>query len=78
MYAAIDNVEKTMARLLKRRKEKMVQRRQQPAELPVTPEAPENEYQITRVKKHKLLTMTAQEACEEVARIMREWDYDVW
>lgn len=21
---------------------------------------------------------TAQEACEEVARIMREWDYDVW
>lgn len=22
--------------------------------------------------------LTAEEACEEVARIMREWDYDVW
>lgn len=22
--------------------------------------------------------LTAQEACEKVARIMREWDYDVW
>lgn len=22
--------------------------------------------------------LTAEEACEEAARIMREWDYDVW
>ena len=69
MYAAIDNVEKTMARLLKKRKEKITQRRQQPAELPIEPETGENEYHITRVKNHKLLTMTAQEACEAMEMV---------
>lgn len=64
MYAAIDNVEKIMARQLKKRKEKMTQRRQQPSELPVATETVEDECQITRVKNHKMLSMTDQEACE--------------
>jgi putative sigma-54 modulation protein len=69
MYAAIDNVEKTMVRLLKKRKEKNVQRYQQPAEVPVADDAFENEYEITRTKHHELPTMTAQEACEAMEMV---------
>ena len=69
MYTAIDNVEKIMARQLKKRKEKMTQRRQQPSALPVAVETVENEYQIARIKNHKLLAMTAQEACEAMEMV---------
>jgi putative sigma-54 modulation protein len=69
MYAAIDNVEKTMSRLLKKRKEKNTQRRQQPAETPAEHETTEQAYEITRVKHHELLSMTAQEACEAMEMV---------
>lgn len=69
MYAAIDNVEKTMARLLKKRKEKMTQRRQQPAEIPTSVEAATNEYEISRTKTHELLPMSDQEACEAMEMV---------
>ena len=69
MYAVIDDVEKTMSRLLKKRKEKLTQRWQEPGELS-TPEATAiPEYEITRTKTHKLLSMTAQEACESMEMI---------
>jgi ribosomal subunit interface protein len=69
MYAAIDDVEKTMSRLLKKRKEKLTQRRQQPAVITVDAEEIEQTYAITRVKHHTLLSMTAQEACEAMEMV---------
>ena len=69
MYAAIDNVEKTMARLLKKRKEKITQRRQQASDLNIDSETTENEYKIARVKNHKLVPMTTQEACEAMEMV---------
>ena len=69
MYAAIDDAEKTMARLLRKRKEKMTQYDQQSVRL-IEPEQ-ENltPYDIQRVKNHKLVPMTAQEACEAMEMI---------
>jgi putative sigma-54 modulation protein len=69
MYTAIDNVEKTMARMLKKRKEKITQREQQSVELAAGPESSEPEYDITRVKTHKLHALTVQEACEAMEMI---------
>lgn len=69
MYAAIDNVEKTMSRLLKKRKEKLTQRWQEPGGLSVAVETEVPEYEITRSKTHKLLSMTAQEACEAMEMV---------
>ena len=69
MYAAIDDAEKTMSRLLKRRKEKNTQRRQQPAEVPHEAEITEPLYDITRVKNHPMPSMTAQEACEAMEMV---------
>lgn len=65
MYVAIDNVEKTVSRQLKKRKEKLTQRYHA---APTEPVAEDVEaipvYEISRVKNHKLSPMTAQEACE--------------
>ena len=69
MYVAIDSVEKTVARLLRKRKEKIVERRQQPGEAPAAVEELIPEYNITRVKLHKLASMGAQEACEAMEMI---------
>jgi len=70
MYVAIDNVEKTMARLLKKRKEKMVQRRQMPGDMDAVANAhTEEEYDIARVKTHELPTMSAQDACEAMEMV---------
>lgn len=69
MYAAIDNVEKTMCRLLKKRKEKIVDRRQQGGVPVVEAEAVVPDYEITRVKTHNILSMTAQEACEAMEMV---------
>ena len=70
MYVAIDNVEKTMTRLLKRRKEKLTQKRHAPSNL-VVAETPivENEYDITRVKRHEMQVMDVQEACEAMEMV---------
>jgi ribosomal subunit interface protein len=65
MYAAIDNVEKTMVRLLRKRKEKIEDRRQQPGAFPIDDSiSDENEYIIAKTKHHELLCMTTQDACE--------------
>lgn len=64
MYAAIDEVEKTVSRILKKRKEKLTQRYQEAAHAPVVEEESVPMYEISRVKNHKLSAMTAQEACE--------------
>ena len=73
MYVAIDEAERVMSRLLKKRKEKRVQRWQQGAEptyeAAEAPETDENVYDINRVKRHELLPMTAQEACEAMDMI---------
>ena len=69
MYAAIDNVEKTMCRLLKKRKEKIVDRRQQGGELIVATDTTVPEYEITRTKNHNILSMTVQEACEAMEMV---------
>ena len=69
MYAAIDNVEKTMSRLLKKRKEKQIQRQQQPSEVVGEVNSDSTEYEITRVKTHELPSMTAQEACEALEMV---------
>lgn len=70
MYAAIDNAEKKMARLLKKRKEKLEDRRQQSAILPDDNDTvDESEYLISKTKRHELLCMTAQEACEAMEMV---------
>ena len=68
MYAAIDTVEKTMVRLLKRRKEKFEDRQRKVAHCEPT-ETTENQYHISKVKTHKMLEMTVQEACEAMDMI---------
>lgn len=69
MYAAIDKVEKTMSRLLKKRKEKTTQKRHEGGELPYVKEEELPPYDITRVKKHKLDVMSTQEACEAMEMV---------
>ena len=69
MYTAIDNVEKTMSRLLKKRKEKNTQRYQQPANIQMEQDSSDSEYQISRIKMHKLHPMTVNEACEAMEMV---------
>ena len=72
MYAAIDDVEKTMSQLLKKRKEKLTDRHQQSSDFMFGDEqkaAPHDEYRISRIKEHELQAMTAQEACEAMDMI---------
>jgi putative sigma-54 modulation protein len=69
MYAAIDDAEKTMSRLLKKRKEKITQRRQRLTEDIVADESSEQSYVIARIKTHEMQTMTEQEACEAMEMV---------
>ncbi len=72
MYAAIDDVEKTMSMLLKKRKDKMTEKHRQPKDFMFGPENEEksvDEYKISRTKEHDLQAMTAQEACEAMDMI---------
>ena len=70
MYTAIDIVEKKMSGLLKKRKEKLMDRRQQAPDIPVQADEPiADEYVITRTKYHTLVPMTAQDACEAMEMI---------
>jgi putative sigma-54 modulation protein len=66
MYAAIDEVEKILSRILKKRKEKLTQRYQSAGPVTVSDEEVAPMYEISRVKNHKLSAMTAQEACESM------------
>lgn len=68
MYTAIDMVEKTMVRMLKRRKEKLEDRHRQRVAHDVSAPA-ENDYFIARIKTHDIVEMTAQEACEAMDMI---------
>ena len=69
MYSAIDVVEKTMVRLLKKRKEKLEERHRRHAEAPEAPVVDEQMYEITRSKTHELLAMSDQEACEAMEMV---------
>ena len=68
MYAAIDAVEKTMARLLKRRKEKFEDKHKHIV-VPEFTEANDNPYAISKVKTHKMIEMTVSEACEAMEMV---------
>lgn len=69
MYTAIDCVEKTMVRLLKKRKEKLEDRHKGPSVAFAQSEVEEQQYNIVRSKNHELLSMTAQDACEAMEMI---------
>jgi putative sigma-54 modulation protein len=69
MYVAIDKVEKIMARLLRKRKERLEDRRQHPGDIELTESMAENEYTIVKTKRHDLLCMTAQDACEAMEMV---------
>ena len=69
MYAAIDAVEKTMARLLKKRKEKAEQYDTQSVKFANVGANAEQEYDIRRTKVHRILSMSDQEACEAMEMI---------
>lgn len=66
MYAAIDDAEKTMARMLRKRKEKKIDKKRETVDFPLEEDTITDElkYEVTRVKKHKLSVMNTQEACE--------------
>jgi putative sigma-54 modulation protein len=73
MYAAIDDAEKTMARMLRKRKEKRIDKKREGVELVAAEEEivvkETADYDITRVKNHKLSTMSTLEACEAMEMV---------
>lgn len=69
MYAAIDTVEKTMSRLLRKRKEKLVEKSQKPADIPTNEPMIIHEYSIAKRKVHPLAIMNEQEACEAMEMV---------
>jgi putative sigma-54 modulation protein len=69
MYAAIDIVEKTMIRLLKKRKEKLESRHRCPQIALEDDQLTDLTYNIVRSKSHQLVAMTDQEACEAMEMV---------
>lgn len=66
MYAAIDEVEKTMSMLLKKRKDKLTDHRKSREFMfgDTQDKESDGDYKISRIKEHELQVMTARDACE--------------
>lgn len=69
MYAAIDEVEKKMSRLLRKRKEKRTDRWQAAPDVVETASSDEDIYAITRTKIHSFDHMNECEACEAMEMV---------
>ena len=71
MYAAIDEAEKTMSRILRKRKEKKIEKKRESVELELNEDIPVDDfkYDISRIKNHKLTKMSTKEACEAMEMV---------
>lgn len=71
MYAAIDEAEKTMARILRKRKEKKIEKKRESVELAFDEDAATEDfkYDISRIKNHKLSKLSTKEACEAMEMV---------